>query len=453
MTDEITADGDTASPAERVDHLERRVARLRTRLLALEGDRDASRSGGGSLSRRSLLGALGIAGLAGFGVSTASADPQGQIGTQSDPLEELYVQTISGADALTLVTTGTSGNAGPIVAGNENNESTDDRGTVIAGGGTDSNPNRVTSKFATIGGGFNNEASDSATVAGGYSNVADGNVATIAGGDNNVASGYAAGIGSGESNDSLGYTSFVGGGGSNTASGDNATVAGGQNNEASGSHSMVAGGQDNTASAPNSFAAGTNARASNNGAFVWSDTSTGGFISANDDEFAVLASGGTYIFSDSSATTGVQLSSGSGSWSTASSRTLKSDVDPVDGPAVLDKVQDLDIATWSYDGETEDVRHMGPMAEEFSEAFELGDDEQAISNVDADGVALAAIQGLAKRLEDRKEETDDRIDELETENESLRAEKEAMREELDELREAVETLQNAAISADGGEDE
>jgi trimeric autotransporter adhesin len=37
---------------------------------------------------------------------------------------------------------------------------------------------------------------------------------------------------------------------------------------------------------------------------------------------------------------------------------------------------------------------MGPMAQDFRAAFGLGESEKAISTVDADGVALAAIQGL-----------------------------------------------------------
>ena len=37
---------------------------------------------------------------------------------------------------------------------------------------------------------------------------------------------------------------------------------------------------------------------------------------------------------------------------------------------------------------------MGPTAQDFYAAFGLGEDERHISTVDADGVALAAIQGL-----------------------------------------------------------
>jgi hypothetical protein len=37
---------------------------------------------------------------------------------------------------------------------------------------------------------------------------------------------------------------------------------------------------------------------------------------------------------------------------------------------------------------------MGPMAQDFYTAFGLGEDDRHITTVDADGVALAAIQAL-----------------------------------------------------------
>jgi hypothetical protein len=44
------------------------------------------------------------------------------------------------------------------------------------------------------------------------------------------------------------------------------------------------------------------------------------------------------------------------------------------------------------------VRRVGPTAEEFHEAFALGRDEKSIASVDAQGVALAAIQGSSSSV-------------------------------------------------------
>ena len=49
----------------------------------------------------------------------------------------------------------------------------------------------------------------------------------------------------------------------------------------------------------------------------------------------------------------------------------------------------------------ESVRHIGPMAQDFMETFGYGTDDRYIAAVDVDGIALAAIQGLNKKLEER----------------------------------------------------
>jgi hypothetical protein len=44
---------------------------------------------------------------------------------------------------------------------------------------------------------------------------------------------------------------------------------------------------------------------------------------------------------------------------------------------------------------------MGPMAQDFRAAFGVGEDDRHISTVDAEGVALAAIQGLHQLLKQK----------------------------------------------------
>jgi hypothetical protein len=80
-------------------------------------------------------------------------------------------------------------------------------------------------------------------------------------------------------------------------------------------------------------------------------------------------------------------------WNNASDRNLKGAFEPVDTRAVLAKVAALPLQSWSYTN-TPGTRHVGPMAQDFQAAFGLGTDDKTIATVDADGVALAAIQGL-----------------------------------------------------------
>ncbi len=55
---------------------------------------------------------------------------------------------------------------------------------------------------------------------------------------------------------------------------------------------------------------------------------------------------------------------------------------------------------------------MGPMAQDFRDAFGLGTDEKHIGTVDADGVSLAAIQGLNQKLEKQLAEKEREIRDL-----------------------------------------
>ena len=87
-----------------------------------------------------------------------------------------------------------------------------------------------------------------------------------------------------------------------------------------------------------------------------------------------------------------------------SDRNAKTDFGPVDPAAVLDSVAKLPIQQWRFKAEPEGVKHVGPMAQDFRAAFGLGEIPTAIATVDADGVALAAIQGLNQKLEERDAE-------------------------------------------------
>jgi hypothetical protein len=83
--------------------------------------------------------------------------------------------------------------------------------------------------------------------------------------------------------------------------------SGSSGNSASGEYAATVGGALNTASGNYSFAAGRNAKATNQGAFVWADSQTGNFSSTNSNSFNVRASGGLIL---DLATTGIVFRSG-----------------------------------------------------------------------------------------------------------------------------------------------
>jgi hypothetical protein len=109
---------------------------------------------------------------------------------------------------------------------------------------------------------------------------------------------------------------------------------------------------------------------------------------------------------------GATLSTG-GTWTNSSSKELKTDFQELDGRQVLDRLSELPVMQWRYKAEDVNTMHYGPMAEDFSAAFGLGESDAAISTVDADGVALAAIQGLYELVKEQQELLDSQQTEIE----------------------------------------
>jgi hypothetical protein len=236
--------------------------------------------------------------------------------------------------------------------------------------------------------------------------------ATIAGGSDNDIGVWAlrAFIGGGEENtlDDYATHAFLGGGERNWigASARHATIGGGFENAigTNASFAIIPGGSQNEATGVYSFAAGHRAKARAPGAFVWGDSTGADVASANANSWTVRASGGVTFFTDTNLTSGAVLSTGSGSWSSLSDRAAKEDLQPVDGRAVLEQLARLPLSTWRYKAQAPGVRHVGPMAQDFHAVFGVGEEERHISSVDADGVALAAIQGLNEIVQEQKAE-------------------------------------------------
>ncbi len=354
--------------------------------------------------------------------------------------------------------------------GGNSNVVTGTYGTV--GGG---DRNLVTGIYSMIGGGRLNQANGGgATIGGGDQNQANADWATVGGGYLNAATELNATVGGGAINQAIGSYSTVGGGVSNQANGSDATVGGGYNNIASGYASTIPGGENNTATMSYTFAAGYHAQALHQGAFVWADSTGADFPSTANDQFLVRASGGarfyggnnwdlsgtegdwrvgndTYrlkigvatggggagdvyiraqggtsrilfstpggmiIYSNITSTAGVQLAPGGGSWSNLSDRNVKANFTAVDGRDVLARLATVPIQTWNYQSQDVTIRHIGPMAQDFYAAFNVGEDDKHITTIDSEGVALAAIQGLYQTLQDK----DAQIAQLQTRLSSL----------------------------------
>lgn len=296
------------------------------------------------------------------------------------------------------------------------------------GGGSS---NTASGLVSTVGGGFEKTASgESSAIGGGFNNIASGEHATVAGGRDNLASAARASVGGGFGNQASGTTGItVAGGELNTASGPGATIGGGSENVANGTLAVLPGGAMNSASGAYSFAAGRRAKAVNDGSFVWGDSTEADVASSANNQFIARAAGGVKFYSSTDTADpapGVSLAAGASAWSVISDRDSKENFASVDGPALLARLDNIPIGTWNWRAQGPTVRHMGPMAQDFYAAFAVGEDDQHISTVDADGVALAAIQALYRMLLEKDEQLNQEAATLA----ALQAELAKVREEL-----------------------
>ncbi|MBD2354972.1 tail fiber domain-containing protein [Tolypothrix sp. FACHB-123] len=84
-----------------------------------------------------------------------------------------------------------------------------------------------------------------------------------------------------------------------------------------------------------------------------------------------------------------------------SDRNVKEAVAEVDVHDILKGIVDLPITTWKYKNQDETIRHIGPMAQDFAATFNCGESDRFINAVDANGVALAAIQALYQLIQQK----------------------------------------------------
>ena len=162
-------------------------------------------------------------------------------------------------------------------------------------------------------------------------------------------------------------------------------------------------------------------RASTNGksgAIVLSDQSSTDSLEASaNNQFSLRAAGGIRLYTNSTKTTGVTMNAGGSAWNVVSDRNRKENFLTVDGEDLLARLRSVPVTTWNYIAEGRQVRHMGPMAQDWHAAFGFNADPLTINQGDFDGVNLAAVKALDARTQAQQA----RISTLERENADLRA--------------------------------
>lgn len=152
-------------------------------------------------------------------------------------------------------------------------------------------------------------------------------------------------------------------------------------------------------------------------------------LNAHDSDFRMTPAGSATVAMTIFPTGNVTIA---GTLTQNSDRNSKENFRTLDHKALLQKIAALDITEWNFKYEKDEVRHIGPMAQDFHKVFGLGERDDRIAPLDTSGVALAAVQGLQKELAER----DRRIAELES-----------RLERLDALTQQIAAKQNAEAQA------
>ncbi len=100
---------------------------------------------------------------------------------------------------------------------------------------------------------------------------------------------------------------------------------------------------------------------------------------------------------------------------------IKENIAAIDPLAVLNEVLELPISTWNYKTNCDEVRHMGPMAQDFYSHFGLNNSQTGITTIDTGGVALGAIQGMAQLMEQKDAEIQELKEKLDAQEARLKA--------------------------------
>ncbi len=189
-------------------------------------------------------------------------------------------------------------------------------------------------------------------------------------------------------------------------------VAIGKENSTNGLGSIAIG-YLNTVTGNYSTAMGTRMNTNNQaGAFMIGDTDPlgqGTTGAGATDQFVARFRNGYYLMTSGTATrTGVVIGAGQNAWSAISDSTRKERFVPMNHAEVLQKINAMKLTSWNYKGQRE-IRHYGPMAQDFYAAFgqdslgQVGCDT-LINSHDFAGVTFAGVQALIRENEQLKGE-------------------------------------------------
>ena len=173
------------------------------------------------------------------------------------------------------------------------------------------------------------------------------------------------------------------------ATGEGAIAIGGgsfTSTVASGDYSIAIGQGANTDGKSGSMVIGDNAYAQT------------AYSSADNQITMRFVGGYRFYTSTPDSTAGVYMRSNMSGWSNYCDRNLKENFETIDEELLLSKIRELPITKWNYKSGDPSIKYIGPVAQDFYKAFQLGGtDSLGINSICIEGISLAGVKALEKR--------------------------------------------------------
>ena len=121
--------------------------------------------------------------------------------------------------------------------------------------------------------------------------------------------------------------------------------------------------------------------------------------------YPTVKTSGSYMYFSLANAYSAYISPGGG-WNAVSSRKKKENFEELDKQDILNRISQLEMYKWNYKAEDPNIKHIGPIAEDFWDKFRLNDNDCMVSHIDPAGVALAGIQALNENLMAQKKQVE-----------------------------------------------
>ena len=138
--------------------------------------------------------------------------------------------------------------------------------------------------------------------------------------------------------------------------------------------------------------------------YIFLTTANGSLPGYPNDNYPTLRTNSNYLYISVGGNYSAYITNG-GTYHNVSSKSKKENFENLDKQDILQRINNLNLERWNYSCEEDNVKRIGPYAEEFHKEFNLGgEDDKMIATYDIAGVSIVGIQALTELVKSQEKE-------------------------------------------------